>query len=74
MRWTPSAALAPSPQTLQEPRVAAAEVSTDTADANLMRQVPSAPTERLEGLGEADKHMAGETESHLSCVFGCETM
>lgn len=74
MPWTPSAALAPSLQTLWEPRVAAAAVSTDTADANLMRRVPSAPTERLEGLGKADKHMAGETESHLSYIFGCETM
>lgn len=51
-----------------------AEVSTDTADASLMRRVPSAPTETLEGLGKADKHMASETESHLSYIFGCETM
>lgn len=74
MPWTPSAALAPSLQTLWEPRVTAAEVSTDTADASLMRRVPSAPTERLEASGEADKHTAGETEPHLSHIFGCETV
>lgn len=74
MPWTPSAALAPSLQTLWEPRVAAAEVSTDTENANLMRWVPSAPTETLEGLGKADKHMAGKMESHLSYIFGCENV
>lgn len=37
MPWTPSAALARSLQTLQEPRVTPAEVSIYTVDASLMR-------------------------------------
>ena len=73
MAWTPSTALARSPQTLWEPRVTTAEVSIYTADANLMRRVPSALTERLEVLGKADNHMASKRESYLNCIFGRET-
>lgn len=73
MPWTPSTALAQSPQTLREPRVTTAEVSIYIADANLMRRVPSTPTERLEGLGKADNRMASEKELYLNCIFGCET-
>jgi len=69
MPWTPSTALVPSLQTLQEPRVTTAEVSIYTADVSLMRQVPSAPTARLECLGKADNYMASKRESYLNCIF-----
>lgn len=65
MPWTPSAALARSLQTLQEPRVTTAEVSIYAVDASLMRWVPSAPTERLQSFRKADNRMASKKELYL---------
>lgn len=73
MPWTPSTALAQSLQTLWEPWVTTAEVSIYTADASLMRRVPSALTERHEDLGKAEKHMASKMELYLNYIFGHET-